>query len=77
MGNNKGGKQIGQKAERQNTGNRGAKRRKMTPSDLILLEKGQFQTVQPVACTPWRGVEKIGQPYDAKQALLNMEAGFC
>lgn len=76
---NKGNKQQNnsQKAERKNTGNRGAKRSKMTPADLVLLEKGQFQTIQSVSGTPWRGVEKIGQPFDAKQAQINMDNGWC
>lgn len=62
---------------RQNTGNRGAKRRPMKPSDLVLMGKGQFQTIKSVDGPAWLGTSTIKQPYDAKQAELNILAGFC
>lgn len=62
---------------RQNTGNRGARRHKMNPSDLVLLGKGQFQTIKSVDGPAWLGTSTIKQPYDAKQAELNILAGFC
>lgn len=62
---------------RTNTGNRGARRVKMNPSDLVLLGKGQYQTIKSVDGPAWMGTSTIKQPYDAKQAQLNIDAGLC
>lgn len=77
MANNGNKQTTGQKTVRQNTGNRGAKRRPMNPSDLVLMGKGQFQTIKSVDGPAWLGTSTIKQPYDAKQAELNIAAGFC
>lgn len=66
-----------QKVQRTNTGNRGARRRKMNPSDLVLLGKGQYQTIKPVSGPAWLGASGIRAPFDAKQAEINYKNGWC
>lgn len=75
---NKGNQsQSTNKQARTNTGNRGARRRKMTPSDLVLLGKGQFQTIKSVTGPAWLGSNSVHTPFDAVQAQINHDNGWC
>lgn len=77
MAKGKQSQQSNQKAPRTNTGRRGARRCKMNPSDLVLLGKGQYQTIKSVTGPAWLGTSTIKKPFDAKQAQINHDNGWC
>jgi hypothetical protein len=65
------------KAERKNSGKRGARRFHMSSIELLMLDKGPFSNIEPIKGPPYLGSVAVSNPpFDEVQAKKNRDAGY-